>query len=244
MADEIQNPAPDQAPADGTTAASARPAMLKYIVFGVAGLVLVVGVAFVTLLFTGGGQMTSPGMTASESQADVSERATEAQPTDEEILDSLLAGEADSNVLKMIEENLAVLDYEPEASELGTGTAGMSEKDSLDAVDWLTKEKKRLAGWEEELTARQKELAGLEQEVTKKILRIEQAESARIASLARLYDGMDSRAVARLMANLDDETVVSILPRMKAKNASQVLQLLPSQRAAKLSKQMITIAGS
>lgn len=244
MADEIQNPAPDQAPAEGTTAAPARPVIMKYLVFGLAGLVLVVGVAFVTLLFTGGAQTTSDGEKASESHADLSGEATEAQPTDEQILDSLLAGEADSNVLKMIEENLAALDYEPEASELGTGTAGMSEKDSLDAVDWLTKEKKRLAEWEEELTDRQKELAGLEQEVTKKILRIEQAESARIASLARLYDGMDSRAVARLMANLDDETVVSILPRMKAKNASQVLQLLPSQRAAKLSKQMITIAGS
>jgi flagellar motility protein MotE (MotC chaperone) len=53
---------------------------------------------------------------------------------------------------------------------------------------------------------------------------------------------MEPRAVAKLMANLDDETIVSILPRMKSKNASAVLALLPPQRGARLSKQMITIA--
>jgi hypothetical protein len=36
--------------------------------------------------------------------------------------------------------------------------------------------------------------------------------------------------------------VIAILPKMKTKNASEVLQLLPAQRAARLSKQLITIA--
>ena len=57
----------------------------------------------------------------------------------------------------------------------------------------------------------------LDKRVTQKLLRLEQAESAKIASLAKLYDGMDARAVARLVANLDDQTVVSIVPRMKQK---------------------------
>ena len=75
-------------------------------------------------------------------------------------------------------------------------------------------------------------------------LRLENEKEASdlIIKLAKLYDGMESRAVAKLMGNLDDETVVSILPRMKTKNASEVLQLLPAKRAAKLSKRMITIA--
>jgi flagellar motility protein MotE (MotC chaperone) len=53
---------------------------------------------------------------------------------------------------------------------------------------------------------------------------------------------MDARTVANMMANLDDTTIVSLLPRMKQKNASQVLGLMPPQRAAKLSKQMIEVA--
>jgi flagellar motility protein MotE (MotC chaperone) len=71
---------------------------------------------------------------------------------------------------------------------------------------------------------------------------IEKAESTRITQLAKLYDGMDARAVAQLMANLDDLTIVSILPRMKQQNAARVLQMIPAKRAARLSKKMMTIA--
>jgi flagellar motility protein MotE (MotC chaperone) len=120
----------------------------------------------------------------------------------------------------------------------------MSVEDSLEQVNWLEKEKAELADREASLDKRQKELEKLDRDVTKKLTTLEQAESSRIAQLARLYDGMDARAVAKLAANLDDATVVAILPRMKPKNASQVLALLPAKRAAKLSKQMITIAGN
>ncbi|HWR84161.1 MAG TPA: hypothetical protein VN285_12745, partial [Candidatus Deferrimicrobium sp.] len=82
------------------------------------------------------------------------------------------------------------------------------------------------------------------QEVSKKILRLQRAESERITSLAKLYDGMEAKAVAKLMADLDDEIVVSILPRMKSKNASEVLQMLPPKRAAKLSREMLAIADN
>ena len=126
---------------------------------------------------------------------------------------------------------------------MGEEVIGMSVEDSIESVNWLEQETSKLEKLKTELDARQKELNRLDREVTNKIVRIEQTESSRVNSLAKLYDGMDSRAVARLMANLDDETVVSLLPRMKSKNASAVLQLLPSKRAAKLSKKMITIAG-
>ena len=52
---------------------------------------------------------------------------------------------------------------------------------------------------------------------------------------------MDRKSLI-LQVSLEDETVVSLLPRMKAKNASQLQQLLPPVRAARLSKKMITIA--
>jgi flagellar motility protein MotE (MotC chaperone) len=118
----------------------------------------------------------------------------------------------------------------------------MSEEDSLAAVNWLKEEKARLTEREKDLERREKELQALDKKVSKKLLTLEQAESARIAELAKLYDGMDPRSVAKLMLNLDDETVVAILPRMKQKSAAQVLSLFSPERAARLSKKLITIA--
>ncbi|MBD3257861.1 hypothetical protein GF377_05460 [candidate division GN15 bacterium] len=163
--------------------------------------------------------------------------------SEDDSLMALLEGE-DEKVIDEIMANLEILDYEPSEDEMyGEDVgSGMSEEDSIEAAKWIESEEKRLGEWESKLEEREKELAVLDKKVSQKILRIEQAESARIAQLARLYDGMDARAVAKLAANLDDATVVSILPRMKPKNASLVLQLMPAKRAARLSKQMITIA--
>jgi flagellar motility protein MotE (MotC chaperone) len=239
VTDEKQNSTPETNETPNPTAETGG-GLLKYILFGVIGLALVVGVAYVTLMLTGDRSDTTAQETG-ESVLDSTESAA-AEPTDDEILDSLLASETDPELARMIRENLAALDYQPDPSEFETSSKETSEEDSVEAANWIEQEKKRLAAWESELDSRQKELKRLDAEVSQKVLKLEQAESARITSLARLYDGMDARAVARLMANLDDETVVSILPRMKSKNASQVLQLMPSQRAASLSKRMITIA--
>ncbi len=220
--------------------------LLKYILLGVIGLVLVLGVAAATIMVLG----RTPAATPTDSTAVAHNDSTSAsgspsgELTDDEILDSLMSLEdGDSaSVLALIEENLAVLDVDPDSFDLTGESGGLSQKDSLEGATWLTQEKQRLSTWETQLNDRQQSLSRREEEISRKMLVIERAESARVMELAKLYDNMDSRAVAKLMANLDDETVVSILPRMKGKNASQVLQLLPAPRAAKLSKQMITIA--
>jgi flagellar motility protein MotE (MotC chaperone) len=240
VTDEKQNPTPETNETPPPPAKASGGRILKYILFGVVGLALVVGVAYVTLMLTGDGSAPT-AKEMGETVPDTTESAV-TELTDDEILDSLLASETDPELARMLRENLAALDYQPEPSDFESESQEMSREDSVEAVNWIEQEKKRLAAWESELDSRRKELKRLDAEVSQKVLKLEQAESARITNLARLYDGMDARAVARLMANLDDETVVSILPRMKSKNASQVLQLLPSQRAASLSKRMITIA--
>ncbi|MFH1374816.1 MAG: hypothetical protein ABII79_13595 [bacterium] len=243
MTDEEKNKeAADAAePEEGkTSSGKSKSGLIKYIIFGIAGLVLVVVIAFGTLMLMGGeepsvqvDQDDSEEITAVEQ----SEHPHEPEPQDDSQTEEL-----SQDVLDKIMENLAVLDYEPDLSEVEGEEIVMSAEDSIEAVNWLEQEKAALAVREADLSSREKELQRLDLQVTQKILRIEQVESSRIASLAKLYDGMDSRSVAQLMANLDDETVVSILPRMKIKNASAVLQLLPPQRGAKLSKRMITIA--
>ncbi len=157
-----------------------------------------------------------------------------------------LIDESDQSVMDQIAASLEYLDYDPRADELGDTeedeSSGMSHEDSVEAVNWLEAEKATLAEREKQVTQREKELSKLDREVQRKILIIEQAESNRISKLAKLYDGMDARAVTKLMANLDDATVVAIISRMKQKNASSVLALISPKRAARLSKMMITIA--
>jgi len=249
MADEAKKTNDAQKPTEDANArAAGGGGMMKMIIFAVVGLVVVVATTVGVLMLMGG---DAPAEAPSdESLAADSTHQTEAASTDahgEEIApeDSIMALlEADESVIEEIMKNLEALDYEPTDADMPGEEAGMSVEDSLEQVNWLEKEKTALAQRKAELDKRQKELEALDRSVSQKLTTLEQAESTRIAQLARLYDGMDARSVAKLAANLDDATVVAILPRMKPKNASQVLALLPAKRGAKLSKQLITIAGN
>jgi len=229
--------------------------ILKYIIIGGGAFLLVITIALAAMLFLGGGGHEE---TASETAA--VERPAEGDRETESAVHEAAPGENDDpppfygeeespdqpdpSVVNNIMENLAYLDYQPQESETiaEDESIRMSVEDSIVSDNWLEAEKAALAAKEKELEARERELVILDKKVSQKLLTLEQAETARISNLAKLYDGMDPRAVAQLMANLDDETVVALIPRMKTKNASSVLALLPPQRAAKLSKQMITIA--
>lgn len=224
--------------------------MIKYAIYGVVGLVAVVGIAFGTLLLLGDETAEAPSEEYYEDEATYEDDAaqTHGETADSEskpmsFEDSIIAAmEQDESVLDAIMANLEVLDYVPGDEELGIEETGMSVEDSTEAVHWLDAENAKLAERESAVEAREKELNVLDAKVSQKIARIEQAESTRISKLAKLYDGMEARSVAKLIANLDDNTVVSLLPRMKLKNASEVLSLMPPIRGARLSKQMITIA--
>ncbi|UCG61234.1 MAG: hypothetical protein JSV52_13065 [Candidatus Zixiibacteriota bacterium] len=228
--------------------------ILKYALFGVGAMALVVIVAVAAMYF----MKNEPSVEVENSHAQIAQKISKTAaerhdagrsdaPTADQSSTGLSEGgseleDLDESAIDKIMENLAFLDYEPTEDEIAEQEGRMTKEDSLEQVNWLEQEKAGLAQREKELNARQTDLERLEKEVNKKILTLEQAESARTAQLAKLYDGMDPRAVATLLANLDDQTVVAILPRMKLKNASAVLQLMPAQRAARLSKQMITIA--
>ncbi|MFH1688286.1 MAG: hypothetical protein ABIE70_12295 [bacterium] len=244
--------------------AKGKSPLLKYLMFGGGGLVLIVAIAFGTLMLLGGDKtpaadpvetevdststaLDHEGRLASHDQPqhapESPENAGLAEMDQEDMLESLLSS-GDDKFIDQIMDNLAFLDDAPDESEIGLDAVEQSRQDSLAQVHWLDQEKAALAARETDLVQREKVLAKLDREVTQKLLKVEQAETSRISNLAKLYDGMDPRSVAELMANLDDETVVALLPRMKAKNASAVMALMPAKRGAKLSKQMITIAGN
>jgi flagellar motility protein MotE (MotC chaperone) len=218
--------------------------MMSYIMLG-GGFVVVMAVAIAATLFLmgGGDKAASNGDTHGET-AHTEQVAKMPAGDASHASDSTDVPVAENPaILDEIEANLAMLDYQPTEAEIAEEEAAVSVEDSIKKANWFAKEQDRLDKREDSLNAREKKLVALDREVSKKVTKIEQAESERIVNLARLYDGMDPRAVAKLMANLDDATIVSILPRMKNRNASQVLAMFPAQRAARLSKQMITIAG-
>lgn len=247
----------NQQKAEAAPAPAGKSGLIKYLLFGVGAVVLVVVIAVAAMMFLKSepptetadsheqlareiGSKSSDKASPKETGGD---QATES-PDGESTGDDFELGSIDESAMDKILDNLEFLDYEPSDDEMAEDEGRMTKEDSIAQVNWLDKEKAALAQREKELNTRQRDLDRLEKEVNKKLLNIEQAESTRIAQLAKLYDGMDPRAVANLLSNLDDPTVVAILPRMKLKNASAVLQLMPAQRAAKLSKQMITIAGN
>ncbi len=245
MTDEqVQQP---QAEQPQEAAPAKKGGMMTYIMFG-GGFVILMTIAIaVTLLLIGGGKQSGTSEPGAEAATAQHSAQTPVNPTAHETAtqDSLsdASAEEDPAVLDEIKANLALLDYKPTESELAEEEVAVSVEDSIQKANWFKKEQARLDKRQDSLDAREKKLVELDREVSQKISRIEQTESTRIANLARLYDDMEPQAVAKLMANLDDATVISILPRMKNKNASQVLALFPSQRAARLSKQLITIAG-
>lgn len=185
--------------------------------------------------------VADPAVAADEAQFG---DASDFELTEEELAQlGLDVGGDDASALGEIEASLDFLDFDPtEEMQNPSKKEALAKEDSIEEANWLDEENAKLAALEQAVTQRERAVAALEKEVSKKMLVIEQAESARIAQLAKLYDGMDPRSVTQLMVNLDDNIVVSIISRMKQNNAAQVMSLIAPKRAARLSKMMITIA--
>ncbi len=137
-----------------------------------------------------------------------------------------------------IMKELDFLVVTPETDEAGLG---LNPQDSVDTLSWIEKEMADLALEKNTIAIQRKELEALQYKIDQGLIKIEQAESTRMIKLARLYDGMKANEVTKLFANLSDEMIVSILPRMKAANASKILGLMPPKRAARLSTEMVSV---
>jgi flagellar motility protein MotE (MotC chaperone) len=253
-----------QQPAEQAAAKSGKSGMLKYILFGVGGLGLLAVAMVVTFMLMGGKKKEAEKPEAASTTKELAEKIKENAKVGEHQQDTgsvdqneskeLAAGGssipedslqamADSlDEIQQLVQNINVMNEAADSANALTPD-GTSKEDSIKAMTWLDKEKANLAKRESDLAVREKQITELDRKVSQKVLKLEQASSDRVANLAKLYDGMEPDAVAKLIANLDDSLVVSIIPRMKQKNASLLLSNMPPQRAATLSKQIITLAG-
>ena len=83
------------------------------------------------------------------------------------------------------------------------------------------------------------DLEKLRNEIKNLMAAKKKADEDRMYNLAKIYDGMDQEKVAEVFGQMDDSLIVAILPKMKPGNSSQVLEFLPPQRSAKISKLLL-----
>jgi len=119
----------------------------------------------------------------------------------------------------------------------------MSAEDSVKQVRWYEAQKMEIEREWIRVNAEKANLQQLKYETEALLRKREDIEKTNIANLAKLFETMKSEEVAAIMENIPDVKVGLILQQMKKQNASQVMAALPSQRAAKITLQMIDLGS-
>ena len=220
--------------------------LMKMIIIGV--IVFVVGIAAFSFMM---GVFSAPESADSEQS---SEQASETKDSHENA-DGKEASEADtagddylSDIAKLENELFGIhevgdaKDMDDIMTLVDDDERGMTVEDSAKAVKWLDKEKTKITKDRAELDARKKELDTQEYRLKQIIANVNQMQSARMGSLAKLYDGMKPEQVAPLLVKLSEDQAVGILLKMKPGNAAKILGSISPDRAARISARMITLS--
>jgi len=121
---------------------------------------------------------------------------------------------------------------------------GGQEEDTLAELSWIEAEKRKIQAEQLELSLERRQLEALKREVEGLLAQRKRVAGERIAYLAKLFNEMKQDEISKLMAELDDETIVAVLPQMKTKSASQVLAMLPPERAARITTLLLGLGKS
>lgn len=129
-------------------------------------------------------------------------------------------------------------------SDFGRAAAGLeaaqkSGVDTLAVLSELDRRHKEIAAEEAQLQAEKQELAALKSQVEQLLSQKKAIAGEKVLYLAKLLDGMKQDELSGLMAKLDDKTILAVLPSMKPANASKILAILPPDRAAQLTTQLL-----
>jgi len=124
---------------------------------------------------------------------------------------------------------------------------GSSTGESLSALQQRENEIRKK---EEQLKEKEEQLSKLEKEVEQKVnglLAIQKqilasqnekqdVQNAKVRGLAKIYGTMKPKEAAKLMENLDDKLVMSIISTMTPDQAASILALMEIKKAAKISE--------
>jgi len=115
----------------------------------------------------------------------------------------------------------------------------VAQSESEQAEVSIFNERKEIEEQKQQLDKDKNDLEKMRVEVEQLMSQKHQDAEDRMYELAKIYDGMDQENVADVFSKMSDTLVVAILPKMKPKNASKVLEYLSSERSAELSRKML-----
>lgn len=147
--------------------------------------------------------------------------------------DSTAAHEGSGEFASPYGEAAAAIDAAEEANAV----------DTIAAISVLERRQRELAAEEKIIERKKQELEDLRAEVEALINKKQTIDDEKTIYIARLIDGMKPDEMTGLMANLDNATILAVMPRLKPATASRVLALLPPERAAKITTELLGSGG-
>lgn len=145
---------------------------------------------------------------------------------------------------------------------------GQPEKQTQDGSDSLTLEEKRIVALlrnklsdletrEEEISQKEKELKILHREVEDKLKQMRElrqdleqslkekhrAQKAKVKELSGIFENMNAARAAAAMLSMDRELAIGILSNMRRKLAGEVLDQMPGEDAAEISRDYSKMGG-
>jgi flagellar motility protein MotE (MotC chaperone) len=142
------------------------------------------------------------------------------------------------------QQSMEIIKIKMEQVAADTASTASQQPDSAstarpDESQKIADEMAELQKQKAELNSEKASLEALRNEVSRLLAQKNKADDEKMYKLAKIYDGMDQQRLAEVFSQMDDSLVIKILPKMKAANASQVMQYLPPQRSATISRMIL-----
>jgi len=122
------------------------------------------------------------------------------------------------------EEILLLRDLRLRARELDRRETALEEREAA------------LRQFEEDTSETLAELQGVRDEILRLLEDQQEALELRVASLAKVVDGMKAKDAAKMLAGIEEGVALQLLQRIKAKNAGKILGYMPPKRAQTLAE--------
>jgi flagellar motility protein MotE (MotC chaperone) len=100
----------------------------------------------------------------------------------------------------------------------------------------LSKLEEELQRQKSMLDQRLRELEGIRSEVATQLEQRVEVDQTRVATLVDVYSNMKPANAAKVFETLDEDLAVEVLGSMKKKNAADILNVLPAEKAQRLSE--------
>lgn len=100
----------------------------------------------------------------------------------------------------------------------------------------LREQEQHLLKMQKELENKMQELLAIQKEIQAYRNEREEAKLANVRSLAQIYASMKAKEAAKLLENMDEKLVVTIVSTMKSNEAAEIFAAMDSKKAAKISE--------